>query len=131
MSKGHGRRRWRGKGIENAMTPPQSSLFPLRGFSRSSRCLSARYVDWFSSACCCFLLLGVNFGTLEEDLSQEMTFEWWETPIQDRHKMDLNLSGERSSLPDDGPYSVLAYTEHFVEVELPLSEQDAGFPDLL
>ena len=29
---------------------------------------------------------------------------------------------------DDGPYSVLAYTEHFVEVELPLSEQDAGFP---
>ena len=32
-------------------------------------------------------------------------------------------------LPINGTYKVLTYTEHFIEVELPLSEQDAGFPE--
>ena len=118
-----------GKGIENAMTPPQSVAISTSEASPGRQDASLQGMLIGSAALAVvFLLLGVNFGTLEEDLSQEMTFEWWETPIQDRHKMDLNLSGERSVLPDDGPYSVLAYTEHFVEVELPLSEQDAGFP---
>ena len=100
MSKRHGRRRRRGKGIENAMTPPPSVAISTSEASPGRQDASLQGMLIGSAAlCCCFLLLGVNFGTLEEDLSQEMTFEWWETPIQDRHKMDLNLSGERSSLP--------------------------------
>ena len=38
------------------------------------------------------------------------------------------MTGWRSQLPVDGMYSWSGPTEHFVEVELPLSEQDVGYP---
>ena len=53
---------------------------------------------------------------------------WWEVPLEDRWQMDLNLTGERSQLPEMGTFNWSGPTEHFVEVELPPSEQDAGFP---
>ncbi len=55
--------------------------------------------------------------------------EWWNVPLEDRHAMGLNVSGLRSQLPEPGPYSWTGPTEHFVEVELPAREQDAGYPE--
>ena len=77
-----------------------------------------------------FLILGTIFGevVLENDNS-EQSYEWWQTPLQDRHNMDLDLTQMRSVLPVNGTYDILTYTEHFVSVELPASEEDAGFPE--
>lgn len=77
-----------------------------------------------------FLILGTSFGevVLENDNS-EQSYEWWQTPLQDRHNMDLDLTQMRSVLPVNGTYDILTYTEHFVSVELPASEEDAGFPE--
>ena len=63
-------------------------------------------------------------------MTEENTFngDWWEVPLEDRWEMDLNLTGERSQLPEAGIYNWSGPTEHFVEVDLPASEQDAGFP---
>ena len=46
---------------------------------------------------------------------------WWEVPLEDRWQMDLNLTGERSQLPEMGKFNWSGPTEHFVEVELPPS----------
>ena len=54
--------------------------------------------------------------------------DWWNTPVSERHKMDLNMTGLRSQLPEAGPYTWSGPTEHFVEVDLPPSEQDVGYP---
>ena len=43
--------------------------------------------------------------------------------------MDLNFSSWRSTLPEQGTYDWTGPTEHYVEVELPPSEQDAGYPE--
>ena len=56
-------------------------------------------------------------------------WEWWEVPLDQRHTMGLNVSGERSVLPESGTYNWTGPTEHFVEVDLPISEQDAGYPE--
>jgi len=74
-----------------------------------------------------FLILGINFGEFAKKLEQDL--EWWEVPVNQRHTLNLNLSGNRSVLPEVGPYGVLDYSTHFVEVDLPLSEQDAGYPE--
>ena len=55
--------------------------------------------------------------------------DWWNTPVHERHTMDLNMTGVRSQLPEQGPYSWTGPTEHFVEVDLPASEQDVGYPE--
>ena len=44
-------------------------------------------------------------------------WEWWEVPLENRHTMGLNVSGERSVLPESGPYNWTGPTEYFVEVE--------------
>ena len=54
--------------------------------------------------------------------------DWWNTPVDQRYKMDLNMTGLRSQLPEAGPYTWIGPTEHFVEVDLPPSEQDVGYP---
>ena len=54
--------------------------------------------------------------------------DWWNTPVNERHNMDLNMTGLRSQLPEAGPYTWSGPTEHFVEVDLPPSEQDVGYP---
>ena len=79
-----------------------------------------------------FLILGAGFGHLASEIdAPKQSYEWWETPLHDRHNMELNFSQARSVLPPPShePYDVLTYTEHFVSVELPLSEEDAGFPE--
>jgi len=55
-------------------------------------------------------------------------YEWWETPVNERYNMELNMTGWRSQLPIDGLYSWTGPTEYFVEVDLPVSEQDVGYP---
>ena len=55
-------------------------------------------------------------------------YEWWETPVNERYNMDLNMTGWRSQLPVEGLYSWSGPTEYFVEVDLPASEQDVGYP---
>ena len=54
--------------------------------------------------------------------------DWWAVSLEDRWLMDLNMTGERSQLPEKGPYNWTGPSEYFVEVDLPASEQDAGFP---
>ena len=54
--------------------------------------------------------------------------EWWETPVNERYNMELNMTGWRSQLPVEGLYSWSGPTEYFVEVDLPPSEQDVGYP---
>ena len=54
--------------------------------------------------------------------------DWWNTPVHERHTMDLDMTGLRSQLPEQGPYTWSGPTEHFVEVDLPPSEQDVGYP---
>ena len=54
---------------------------------------------------------------------------WWEVPIQDRWQMDLVNNSSRSQLPIKNKFEILPMTEHYVEVELPPEEQDAGFPE--
>ena len=78
-----------------------------------------------------FLLMAMSFGkTIIHDSNSSNTFsgEWWETPLDMRHKMDLPMDTMRAQLPVNGTYEAQPYTEHFVEVDLPLSEQDAGAP---
>lgn len=76
------------------------------------------------------LFLGANVGQLiESSPSASKSNYWWEVDLHDRHKMDLNLTQERSVLPVQGQYKVRAYTEHFIPVELPASEEDVGFPE--
>ena len=77
-----------------------------------------------------FLILAGSIGTVMSYNDQKQTIrEWWMTPLHERHAMDLNLTEMRSSLPVEGPYDVLLYTEHYVSVDLPASEEDAGFPE--
>ena len=53
---------------------------------------------------------------------------WWLTPLDQRHTMDLPMDTMRAQLPENGTYEILPYTEHFIEVDIPASEEDAGYP---
>ena len=77
-----------------------------------------------------FLLLAMAFGEsiVNQTNEEEFSGEWWNTPLQQRHTMDLPMDTLRAQLPVNGSYEALPYSEHFIEVELPASEQDAGFP---
>ena len=44
-----------------------------------------------------FLFLGTSIGQLlEQEQVIDKSYEWWEIPLHERHKMDLNLTQERS-----------------------------------
>ena len=76
-----------------------------------------------------FLLLAMTFGeSLMNASDDEFNGDWWNTPLQLRYTMDLPMDTSRAQLPVNGTYEALPYTEHFIEVELPASEQDVGFP---
>ena len=78
-----------------------------------------------------FLMLAMYFGpSISQDVEETIDYqtEWWKTPLHLRHTMDLPMDTLRAQLPENGSYEVLPFEEHFVEVELPASEQDAGFP---
>ena len=71
---------------------------------------------------CLLMTVPTLAGCLAEDTKQiDENEEWWETPIHERENMKLNMTGWRSQLPVEGIYSWSGPTEHFVEVELPLS----------
>ena len=78
-----------------------------------------------------FMVLAAIWGGHSENLliEENDSNDWRSVELKDRHKLDLNLTSWRSQLPEKGPYSVLEMTEHFVEVDLPASEQDAGYPE--
>ena len=78
-----------------------------------------------------FLFLGSSVGhILEEEPFIKSAPNWWEVPIHERHKMNnLNLTQERSLLPIEGKIEVRTYTEHYIPVELPASEDDVGIPE--
>ena len=74
------------------------------------------------------LILSTLWTAAGPSIAGEGDEEWWNTPVNQRHKMDLNMTGLRSQLPEAGPYTWSGPTEHFVEVDLPPSEQDVGYP---
>ncbi len=77
-----------------------------------------------------FLILGSSIGHVLNDTTEsESIREWWLTPLLERHTMELDLTQSRSVLPVNGTYGVLTYTEHYVAVDLPASEDDVGFPE--
>lgn len=78
-----------------------------------------------------FMILASVWGTISTfggGYGPNGEWEWWEVPLEERHTMGLNVTGERSVLPEAGPYNWSGPTEYFVEVDLPASEQDAGYP---
>ncbi|RJU80053.1 MAG: CocE/NonD family hydrolase [Candidatus Poseidoniales archaeon] len=77
-----------------------------------------------------FLLLAMTFGEslIKTTNDGDSSGDWWDTPLQLRHTMELPMDTLRAQLPVNGTYEALPYTEHFIEVELPASEQDVGFP---
>ena len=74
------------------------------------------------------LILSILWTAAGPSIASEGDEDWWNTPVDQRHKMDLNMTGLRSQLPEAGPYTWSGPTEHFVEVDLPPSEQDVGYP---
>ena len=74
------------------------------------------------------LILSTLWTAAGPSIAGEGNEEWWNTPVDQRNKMDLNMTGLRSQLPEAGPYTWSGPTEHFVEVDLPPSEQDVGYP---
>jgi hypothetical protein len=73
-----------------------------------------------------FLMLAMTIGDAVIQNSSEDNFsgDWWNTPLHLRYKMDLPMDTLRAQLPVNGTYEALPYTEHFVTVDLPASEQD-------
>ena len=78
-----------------------------------------------------FLMLAMVITSPAANLASEAgpsSVEWWNTPLDERHLMDLPMDTLRAQLPVNGTYQALPYEEHFVEVDLPASEQDPSFP---
>ena len=75
---------------------------------------------------CLLMIVPTLAGCFTEETNNNINQddEWWNTPVHERENMELNMTGWRSQLPVDGKYSWSGPTEHFVEVDLPLSEQD-------
>ena len=78
-----------------------------------------------------FIIMGFILGPelIVEDSEEIEYSQWSKVPLKERYQLDLNLTSWRSQLPESGPYGILPMTEHFVEVDLPASEQDVGFPE--
>ena len=76
-----------------------------------------------------FLILASVWGSGALQNENEENSSWWNVPLHDRHKMNLDYTGIRSQLPVNGTYNWTGPTEYFVEVDLPASEQDAGYPE--
>jgi hypothetical protein len=74
------------------------------------------------------LILSTLWTAAGPSIAGKQDEDWWNTPVNQRYKMDLNMTGLRSELPEAGPYTWSGPTEHFVEVDLPPSEQDVGYP---
>ena len=100
-------------------------------FSRRLEKLDSRYLLGGGVAVVALvlmLILSILWTAAGPSIAGEGDEDWWNTPVDQRYKMDLNMTGLRSQLPEAGPYTWSGPTEHFVEVDLPLSEQDVGYP---
>ena len=75
-----------------------------------------------------FFVLASVWGSGAIQKSTEKEYSWWEVPLQERHKMELDFTGLRSQLPVNGTYNWTGPSEFFIEVDLPPSEQDVGYP---
>ena len=108
---------------------PFSSEFEKNESNRGRRQLNFSAVSTVAISIV-FLLLAMTFGEsmIKSNTTADYGAEWWETPLQLRHTMELPMDTLRAQLPVNGTYEALPYTEHFIEVELPASEQDVGFP---
>ena len=100
-------------------------------FSRRLEKLDSRYLLGGGVAVVALvlmLILSILWTAAGPSIAGEGDEDWWNTPVDQRYKMGLNMTGLRSQLPEAGPYTWSGPTEHFVEVDLPLSEQDVGYP---
>ena len=100
-------------------------------FSRRLEKLDSRYLLGGGVAVVALvlmLILSILWTAAGPSIAGEGDEDWWNTPVDQRYKMDLNMTGLRSQLPEAGPYTWSGPTEHFVEVDLPPSEQDVGYP---
>ena len=69
------------------------------------------------SFCIVFLFLSMSFGeALPDENSVEGTYDWWDVPLNERHKMDLPMDTMRAQLPEEGKYEIQPYTEHFLSL---------------
>ena len=73
-----------------------------------------------------FILLASIWGSGALQNADDENYTWWEVPLHDRHKMNLDYTGLRSQLPVNGTYNWTGPTEFYVEVTLPASEQELG-----
>ena len=110
--------------VKQKITGPDSAEFVNRFFTRDMNKISigrVGYVVWCDE----------QGQVLDDGTVVETTVpNWWEVPIHERYELDLYTPGqERSILPINGTLGVRTYTEHFIEVELPPSEDDVGFPE--
>jgi hypothetical protein len=78
-----------------------------------------------------FLMLAMTIGdaVIQNSSEDDFSGDWWNTPLHLRYKMDLPMDTLRAQLPVNGTYEALPYSEHFITVDLPASEQDVGFPE--
>ena len=100
-------------------------------FSRRLEKLDSRYLLGGGVAVVALvlmLILSILWTAAGPSIAGEGDEDWWNTPVDQRYKMDLNMTDLRSQLPEAGPYTWSGPTEHYVEVDLPPSEQDVGFP---
>ena len=114
--------------MAEAMSPPEAEVKASEGHAQRQLNFSAAATIAVSIV---FLLVAMTVGPSASDAmdgSESFSGEWWNTPLHLRHTMDLPMDTLRAQLPVNGTYEALPYEEHFVEVELPASEQDAGFP---
>ena len=75
-----------------------------------------------------FLVSGCLNSSVSDD-NDISGYEWWEVPLEKRNLMDLDFSSWRSTLPEKGMYNWTGPSEYFVQVELPIEERDAGYPE--
>ena len=84
-------------------------------FSRRLEKLDSRYLLGGGVAVVALvlmLILSILWTAAGPSIAGEGDEDWWNTPVDQRYKMDLNMTGLRSQLPEVGPYtwSCLLYT---------------------
>jgi len=108
-----------------------TDLFPIEPASSGRRQLNLSAASTIAMSIV-FLFLAVAIGeplSTDHEFNSSFNGDWWETPLHLRYAMDLPMDSLRAQLPENGTYEILPYEEFFVEVDLPASEQDVGFPE--
>ena len=109
-------------GRRNIILKPPSPHRPGVGSNRSEM-VGALMLSVLMLSSGCLGLFGADGDNHENEK------EWWELGVDERHVLGLNVTGERSHLPEAGPYEWVGPEEYYVDVDLPAEEQDAGYPE--